>query len=63
MKVQIIKVIILILFTTLTLMAIHYDNVISINRIYKIGIMMLIILPYYTIVGLKILNKLLKWKQ
>ena len=59
MKTQI-KLIILILFTTLTLMAIHYDNVISINRIYKIGIMMLIILPYYTIVGLKILNKLLK---
>lgn len=59
MKTQI-KIIILILFTTLTLMLIHYDNVININRIYKIGIMMLIILPYYTIVGLKILNKLLK---
>lgn len=59
MKTQI-KLIILILFTTLTLMLIHYDNVININRIYKIVIMMLIILPYYTIVGLKVLNKLLK---
>ena len=55
-----IKIIILILFTTLTLMVIHYDNVININRIYKITILMLVILPYYTIVALKILNKLLK---
>ena len=55
-----IKIIILILFTTLTLMVIHYDNVININRIYKITILMLVILPYYTIVGLKVLNKLLK---
>lgn len=55
-----IKIIILILFTTLSLMAIHYDRVININRIYKITILMLVILPYYTIVGLKVLNKLLK---
>jgi hypothetical protein len=55
-----IKLIILILFITLSLMAIHYDNVININRIYKITILMLIVLPYYTIIGLKLLNKILK---
>ena len=55
-----IKIIILILFTTLSLMVIHYDSVININRIYKITILMLVILPYYTIVSLKVLNKLLK---
>ena len=54
------KIIILILFTTLSLMAIHYDSIININRIYKITILMLIVLPYYTIVSLKVLNKLLK---